>query len=770
MIRFEFLKIWRNKKIMLFLLLLIILNAAVFSFHIQSDHLVQGGYKTYYEAAYEQDNPLAWLKEQEDQINFQRSSGFAVSIDDMKAVPNIYYYEKNYGEQWVKQQWLVAAESKGNDADSFQMKQEAIAQIRAEIQAADGYVAWKASIAQDANQRSRISIFRKHSADKSIAQRTFEAYDALEVSITKAEPSAGLQQVLNFTPLDILIIAWMVYLVLHLIMKEKENGYLTYSKSMAYGGIRQYICKLFVMNILVIVGCFLMMAECAVLSILAYGGLDVQAPVQSIAFLSMTPYGMSIGQFLICIFIIRAASFCLLAVILSAAAYACNSLGVLLLLLILVYGGSFLLYTNFSAVSQFAFLHDINLYVLLHPVKLLADYSFFRIGSVALNKVSMVAVLPLVLFAMSLIGCFWYCKPIRQQRRILPQYARALHIKSSCLGWQELRKLLFKDKLLYGMLFAVCIGIFQIAQQQSITTNKDRQYNYYIDTIGDHVSVQANQRIEEQEQVFRLLQEQYQNSVTLAEQSQLARKLEGLEAFQEYKAAYEQRKREAVDRKLLKEDVYRLLFEDGAMKKSSYLLTVTCLILFLVQSYHRELKSGMLTLQNSSPSRCDVHNWKIRHLFCIVTIMTIILYVAQLIRIIQLYPSISFQTPLYEIQDYFNSGIAIPLWQFLTWMLAAQLLLLLTWILLLCEIMKRWNQRTFVMLGAFLLMLFPVMLPDNFQSIGLNILYQLFYPYRWLMHGYAAYTTLLLILLAAVLFYKKHHLKKGFFFGFNRFI
>ena len=206
------------------------------------------------------------------------------------------------------------------------------------------------------------------------------------------------------------------------------------------------------------------------------------------------------------------------------------------------------------------------------------------------------------------------------------------------------------------------------------------------------------------------------------------------------------------------------------MKKSSYLLTVTCLILFLVQSYHRELKSGMLTLQSSSPSRCDVHNWKIRHLFCIVTIMTIILYVAQLIRIIQLYPSISFQTPLYEIQDYFNSGIAIPLWQFLTWMLAAQLLLLLTWILLLCEIMKRWNQRTFVMLGAFLLMLFPVMLPDNFQSIGLNILYQLFYPYRWLMHGYAAYTTLLLILLAAVLFYKKHHLKKGFFFGFNRFI
>ena len=568
---------------------------------------------------------------------------------------------------------------------------------------------------------------------------------------------------LNFTPLDILIIAWMVYLVLHLIMKEKENGYLTYSKSMAYGGIRQYICKLFVMNILVIVGCFLMMAECAVLSILAYGGLDVQAPVQSIAFLSMTPYGMSIGQFLICIFIIRAASFCLLAVILSAAAYACNSLGVLLLLLILVYGGSFLLYTNFSAVSQFAFLHDINLYVLLHPVKLLADYSFFRIGSVALNKVSMVAVLPLVLFAMSLIGCFWYCKPIRQQRRILPQYARALHIKSSCLGWQELRKLLFKDKLLYGMLFAVCIGIFQIAQQQSVTTNKDRQYNYYIDTIGDHVSVQANQRMEEQEQVFRLLQEQYQNSVTLAEQSQLARKLEGLEAFQEYKAAYEQRKREAVDRKLLKEDVYRLLFEDGAMKKSSYLLTVTCLILFLVQSYHRELKSGMLTLQSSSPSRCDVHNWKIRHLFCIVTIMTIILYVAQLIRIIQLYPSISFQTPLYEIQDYFNSGIAIPLWQFLTWMLAAQLLLLLTWILLLCEIMKRWNQRTFVMLGAFLLMLFPVMLPDNFQSIGLNILYQLFYPYRWLMHGYAAYTTLLLILLAAVLFYKKHHLKKGFF-------
>ena len=320
------------------------------------------------------------------------------------------------------------------------------------------------------------------------------------------------------------------------------------------------------------------------------------------------------------------------------------------------------------------------------------------------------------------------------------------------------------------MLFAVCIGIFQIAQQQSVTTNKDRQYNYYIDTIGDHVSVQANQRMEEQEQVFRLLQEQYQNSVTLAEQSQLARKLEGLEAFQEYKVAYEQRKREAVDRKLLKEDVYRLLFEDGAMKKSSYLLTVTCLILFLVQSYHRELKSGMLTLQNSSPSRCDVHNWKIRHLFCIVTIMTIILYVAQLIRIIQLYPSISFQTPLYEIQDYFNSGIAIPLWQFLTWMLAAQLLLLLTWILLLCEIMKRWNQRTFIMLGAFLLMLFPVMLPDNFQSIGLNILYQLFYPYRWLMHGYAAYTTLLLILLAAVLFYKKHHLKKGFFFGFNRFI
>lgn len=227
MIRFEFLKIWRNKKIMLFLLLLIILNAAVFSFHIQSDHLVQGGYKTYYEAAYKQDNPLAWLKEQEDQINFQRSSGFAVSIDDMNAVPNIYYYEKNYGEQWVKQQWLVAAESKGNDADSFQMKQEAIAQIRAEIQAADGYVAWKASIAQDANQRSRISIFRKHSADKSIAKRTFEAYDALEVSITKAEPSAGLQQVLNFTPLDILIIAWMVYLVLHLIMKEKENGYLT---------------------------------------------------------------------------------------------------------------------------------------------------------------------------------------------------------------------------------------------------------------------------------------------------------------------------------------------------------------------------------------------------------------------------------------------------------------------------------------------------------------------------------------------------------------
>ncbi|WP_227174887.1 hypothetical protein, partial [Thomasclavelia ramosa] len=66
------------------------------------------------------------------------------------------------------------------------MKQEAIAQIRAEIQAADGYVAWKASIAQDANQRSRISIFRKHSADKSIAKRTFEAYDALEVSITKA--------------------------------------------------------------------------------------------------------------------------------------------------------------------------------------------------------------------------------------------------------------------------------------------------------------------------------------------------------------------------------------------------------------------------------------------------------------------------------------------------------------------------------------------------------------------------------------------------------
>lgn len=136
--------------------------------------------------------------------------------------------------------------------------------------------------------------------------------------------------------------------------------------------------------------------------------------------------------------------------------------------------------------------------------------------------------------------------------------------------------------------------------------------------------------------------------------------------------------------------------------------------------------------------------------------MNVLLYFTQLVRILQLYPDVSLQTPVNTIQAFFTSSITLPLWLYGSMLFIIQLILLLGVIILLSEIMKRWNQRTFVMLGAFLFLLFPVLLPDRFQALHLDVCYRLFNPHVWLMHGYLPYLLIPIVIVLLEIIYMRH--------------
>lgn len=743
MIAFEFRKLFKNKYTILFILLMLVINGTLFCLNTKQDVLYQGGYPSYFHHAQQQENSSAWLKEQQDILIYYQQNPSDPFNSEAKQVQQKDLH--TYGKTWIQKRNKEVAKLRYDNIDIVLHRQSALAQVTKEFKNAQQYPTWKKGFQTRLQQLNGISIFQQDHNRDAIATKTIAKYSKLNIHKIHAQPSIGIQNALFFMPVDILILLFMMYLIIQLVCKEEESGVATYYKSMIKGRKKLYFVKAGVLCSTVAMFVLICMVETIVMATLAYGSVDLMAPVQSLSFLSTSPYAISILQFLLYITGIRIITFWVFTMAIIVVANWRKAIVGLLCVAAILYGGSYVLYGSFTAISTLSPLHEFNFYFLLHPIELFNSYDFYAVGGILLSHWIVICIIPIFFLLLLWLGYYIYRKQTKQRRN---RKGRELFHFNRCLGlWkQELVKTLCKDAGILILLVTLVVGVRAVWKEGSCTSVNDIYYDSFVNTIGSHVSAQADANIKKQESVYRSLQKQLTQEKSQEGMSAIQRQLDSQSAFATYLQNYNLRKKEKTNRVIPKEDWYRLFMIDSPTSTLIYFLVLTALLLMVVQSYHREYVSKMNTLQDCSIHRKRLHFQKSMTIGILASALSIVLQLIHYIHIDLLYPTLSLQLPINTLASYFHSGLRIPLWMYLLLTLFTQVIVIFFLTSVLVMVLKRFQHHVIVLFVAFLLCLFPMLLPMTLHGFGLRSVYHIYAPQTWLtQYAFVYYIGIVLI-------------------------
>lgn len=504
-------------------------------------------------------------------------------------------------------EFLINKSSTSIFSESF-----AIQQVIWEVESQLNYYDYLKQIEQSELMMSSISIFEEKDAFTSRnTKKTAAAYRPLTQIVMTVAPSKGIAMCIEFGTTDILMLLFMIYIVLSMVIREKEQGQLMLTFVTRYGRSFHGVSKLITCFMAAVFVVFFMVGTNLLVAYRMYGLGTLERSIQSVTICKACVLPISVEKFLMLFLLFKIIAFFCIGIMVFIVACICESATKLFTILTLGIGIEGILYFYTQGNSYLSFFKYVNVIAFLDVQAVLGRYINLNIFGypVWYFGVFVCSLVVIVVFGI-LIACVLYVKQkvIPKSEKIKWGDVLIIPQKTVSLFWQECYKVLLGEKVLWILL--ACIT-FQILSYRPMTeyfaSEDDMFYKQYMLQLEGEYSEEKQAWLNDEKLRYEKIRGEMMQAIQANPENQelvamrFEDKLKGDKACEETLKHAEYLKKE--NGAFLYDTGYRIITNDTIGKKVNNnnavlvnLLMILCTV-FICSSEHQ---TGMNTLNRVS--------------------------------------------------------------------------------------------------------------------------------------------------------------------------
>lgn len=653
LIKFEFLKIFQKKNLILFLLLLCIVNMGVFVYaqnldrsitpkayqrlQSQLDEIPNNKRYDFVKSEYEKYEAFAIIEQLTTlRIDSQNNQHMIETI--LNEHPDI---ERKYSQDYQENH-------RSYYTDHLESDVEFLSQIVDEFEVLHQYPQYIENIQNQAQTISSISIFQSTVDDfeqKNILQSAKDYQERSATYLTYTSEK-GIHEALSFPLTSVFIMISMMVLVSTMMIEEKEKKLFSIIKLTLKGQYPTMLAKGIVMITIVGIITFLMVSEQLFYSAVTYGLGDLTRSLQSLASFSHCPFSFNVYQFMIVFIFVKWLAACLIGFMMMLMAIVIKNKVFTFLSIIVLIVVEYIFYLFVPPLSSFYLFKYVNI------ISVLQTDTFFQIYrnvNICGEPVSLHALTFICMFSMFMIMFVVTCITYHYQRNMTLQSFELKISKFSLpsslsLRGQELYKAFHFQKVM--MLCILCIGIqFYQYHDMSLYINTEtkikQQYMKELEGPLTHkkeqwLNLQKEHYDELNQQLNHISQKELDGSITHLQAIHMSEPIEqqlvGEEVFQEIYEQYQDIQKNP-QKQFVFEEAYQQFFIETSWTMMPTLLLFILLILGLSSLINYEYQNQMYRVTQATVkgnkvlirTKCEIAVFISFLFFLIITIPPLIL-------------------------------------------------------------------------------------------------------------------------------------------------
>lgn len=536
--------------------------------------------------------------------------------------------------------------------------------------------------------------------------------------------SYAVEQILRYPFMDVIVLLLMISILLILVDKEEEMGSLSYLRTMKKGSYQTYLSKFSSMTMVLVLFLVASYLIFYVISGTRYGFVNLSSPIQSIPYCGSVPSVMSILDFLLYSIGLR----CLVLASMLQVLYALVFLSRKTLFGVLLLGLLMLLGYGLSSITADPnhWLHFFSPSHLLHPETSYMQVRYYAFFDHAISFVYFYFGMMVVGFGLFYLGYRAYQKGDIQAKSLrLHVIDRRFH----SIFFYELKKTWITCFGIGMMVIFLLLTAGKLNTIKLVNYQEDEVIGYYIDHIGKSPTDQTYKLIKEEKARYLELHDRLQRTNEESEKQKINQVLENEKIFEEYCYRMDRLEKDT-EREVLKEEQFRLFFENDQVYVLIIFGYLLMCILLCLMSYEKESLSGVeLYLKTTNVGKKSLFHDKTMSITILLTTTWILCHGMILMFQHRLYPNSAWSSAINDLQHLGSFPFRMSILSYLLLQLAVQLLLtyLLTYCVLFLFSKTKHGKQVAIILS--LCCMVPLLLSLTGSS-GTTLFLAIFYPYK----------------------------------------
>ncbi len=375
-----------------------------------------------------------------------------------------------------------------------------------QLQQIENYPDYLKEIQERADHAGGISIFqRRDPFSVRNARATAKAFLPLEGNVLQFTNTKMFVEAVDFLATDFFLAVLIFYVVVILVVKEKEKGLFALVKPLAYGRFHFLCAKMGVLFVSVCFFSLLFWGGNFLAAACKYGAVDLGACLQSVGGYAGSALNVTVGQYWMLFLASKMFIYFGIGLLFFCFALGAQSMAQLYVRSVLVFAVSFGLYWGIDGNSPLQILKYLNLVNLVRVTPVYQYYFNLNVCSVPVY-----IVWGFVLFcALLCAGAFFFSLYIFKSRdsaiTLKSRFVSKRSRRKRCgrgIWYFEAYKLLGIQKAFWIFLLFVCLQGVWLMQREPYIGMSERYYKNYMQTLGGEVTDRTRIQIEREEERF----------------------------------------------------------------------------------------------------------------------------------------------------------------------------------------------------------------------------------------------------------------------------
>ncbi|MCI8306925.1 MAG: hypothetical protein HFH14_02630 [Lachnospiraceae bacterium] len=400
---------------------------------------------------------------------FQNEMGDALAEQEMKNNPGVF---EKYYEMYQSGGYLQFAAT-------LEQEKAFIDEIYEEQKKAEGYGEYLASIQENKENLSGISIFGGEEQDTYSSrnlQKSAKDYSHLSAENIRFVPSKGITSAMQGIWIDLLLFLNVMLFVGNLITEEKEKKLLFITRSTKHGILHSIVSRLAAL----LMHCILLSSLFYAVSVIFFGystgWFEPGASLQSVAPYAGSSLNISILGYILLSVLTKAFLLFGLGAVLTAFCIVSGIAALPFLAGAAIMGGSALLYYSIPSGSMFAVFKYVNPFGLMKTENLYGGYLNFNMFGYPVSRLELSVLLILFICVMGTGAGVWlFCRMRNfEVRKLRMPFAVPFHPHTNIMRHEGYKILVSNRALLILLLFAALLAYDSLGH--SYTPSVAEQY------------------------------------------------------------------------------------------------------------------------------------------------------------------------------------------------------------------------------------------------------------------------------------------------------